>query len=106
MKKIDEIELYRIITVKFLPATNKRKARVKLTEKKDGFNIYKTVSKTLQYKINEGGHIEQAYNYLLQQGFNVTGRAYNTKEFYFICERNLNNTINNYKEKRYKNPTI
>lgn len=103
MKNINEIELYRIITVKFLPITDNKKARIKLTEKEDGFNIHRTVSKILEYKINEGGYIEQAYNYLLKQGFNVTGRAYNTKEFYFICERNLNNTINNHKEKRYKN---
>ena len=106
MKKINEIELYRIITVKFLPMNNTKKARIKLTEKKDGNNISNTVTKILNYDMYGGQYTEQAYNYLSQQGFNVTGRAYNTKEFYFICKRNLNNTINNHKEKRYKNPTI
>ena len=75
-----EFKKYRSIKVKFLPATNYRGYRFKLTD--DFFNQ----SLTINCSDNIDSTIEEGINELNRLGFNVIGYSENKDDYSVICD--------------------
>ena len=85
MKKAFELPNYRIINVSFLGATNFSGSRIKLSETKR-YNNSKTESKVLSYDYRIGDTMEQAYDILVRNGWNVICRASDNDHYFFLCD--------------------
>ena len=67
----NEVKNMRTIRVKYLPATNNKCSRIKLTEQR--FQITDTVTLSYDYRIGNG--TEQAIEYLQNKGINILGKS-------------------------------
>ena len=82
MKTYYNIPNTRAIFVKFLPMTNCRGERIKFSE-----NYRSGETKIVSFTWKTGTVIEQAFQYLVQSGFDVVGRA-TTKDNYIFFVNN------------------
>lgn len=80
-----EIKNYRQIKVKFLPPTNNRGSLIKIYEPKR-YGSDKTESKTFSYCYKIGDVMEQSYQILKSNGFNVVARASELENYIFLCD--------------------
>ena len=85
IKKAFQLPNYRQIKVKYLPATNSSGSRVKIYEPKR-YNDDKTTSKTFGYSYEFGDIMEQSYQILTANGFNVISRASEQQNYIFLCD--------------------
>ena len=83
--KAFQVPNYRMIKVKFLGPTDTRGARVKIYESKR-YNDYKTQSIVLSYSYEHADIMEQAYELLIKNGFNVIARASQFENYVFLCD--------------------
>ena len=84
-KQAYKINNYRQIKVKFLGPTNNNGSRLKIYEPKR-YNNDKTQSKTFSYCYKTGCIMEQAYNILIDNGFDVVARASDNENYIFLCD--------------------
>ena len=76
---------YRLIKVKFLPPTNFRGDRIRISEaKRSSDNSVK--SKTFSYNYGGGDTLEQAQEILTRNGWNIKGFATEVGENTFFCD--------------------
>jgi len=80
-KKFYSIENTRAIKVKYIPCTNTRGARVKLT---DDYLSERKQSVYLSYDYEVSDVAKQALEFLIDKGFNVVARASNVNEYLFM----------------------
>jgi hypothetical protein len=92
MKKAFEIKNLRQIKVKYLPPTNYSGSRIKIYEPKR-YNEDKVESKIYSYCYETGDVMEQAYNILINNGFNVICRASEQDNYIFLCDNWSNEFI-------------
>jgi len=85
MKKAFEIKNLRQIKVKYLAPTNYSGSRIKIYEPKR-YNDDKVESKIYSYCYETGDVMEQAYNILITNGFNVICRASEQENYIFLCD--------------------
>jgi len=92
MKKAFEIKNLRQIKVKYLPPTNYSGSRIKIYEPKR-YNEDKVESKIYSYCYETADVMEQAYNILINNGFNVICRASEQDNYIFLCDNWSNEFI-------------
>jgi len=67
----NQVQNMRAIRVKYLPATNNRGSRIKLTEQR--YQTTDTITLSYDYAIGNG--TEQAINYLQNKSINILGKS-------------------------------
>jgi hypothetical protein len=92
MKKAFEIKNLRQIKVKYLSPTNYSGSRIKIYEPKR-YNDDKVESKIYSYCYETGDVMEQAYNILITNGFNIICRASEEDNYIFLCDNWSNEFI-------------
>ena len=85
MKKAFEVPNFRVIRVSFLGATNNSGSRIKLSEVKR-YNDDKTKSKIFSYDYRIGDTMEQAFEILVRNGWNIVCRASDNDAYMFLCD--------------------
>jgi predicted molibdopterin-dependent oxidoreductase YjgC len=85
MKKAYQLQNLRQIKVSFLGPTNNRGARIKIYESKR-YNDDNTKSKIFSYSYSIGDVMEQAFQILVNNGFNVVCRASDFDNYIFLCD--------------------
>ena len=85
MKKVHEIQNFRMIKVSFIAPTNSRGARIKLTETKR-YNNQKTESKIFSYCYQTGDMEQQAFDILISNGFNIVCRCSDIDNRMILCD--------------------
>ena len=71
---------YRGIKIKYLGATDYRGSRIKLTDERF------SQSKTINYSYNSGHTIDQAIDYLNNNGFKVVGYSEMKNDYVIFCD--------------------
>jgi hypothetical protein len=84
-KQAFKLNNLRQIKVKFLGPTNYNGARIKIYEPAR-YNDEKTKRKTFSYSYECGDVMEQAYEILTRNGFNVICRASEQDNYIFLCD--------------------
>ena len=84
-KQAFEVENLRQIKVKYLAPTNYSGSRIKIYEPKRYYDD-KTTSKVYSYDYEIGDVMEQAYQILVNNGFNVVCRASELENYIFLCD--------------------
>ena len=100
MNNAFQIPNYRQIKVKAIPATNTRGTRIKIYESAR-YNDQKTTSKMFGYNYEIGDVLEQAYQILVNNGYNVVARASEQDNYVLLCNNwgeDFGEGINNLKE--------
>lgn len=84
MKKVHEIQNFRMIKVSFVAPTNSRGARIKLTETKR-YNEQKTETKIFSYCYQTGDTEQQAFDILTKNGFDIVARCSDVDNYIILC---------------------
>lgn len=90
MQKL-ELNNYNLIEVKYLPATNTRGSRVKLT------SLTLEESTTIPYNYSLNSITDMATDYLVKQGQKIQGKAHG-KNFDYIILKPINNEFKSIKK--------
>lgn len=85
MKKSFEIPNYRLIKVGFVSPTKTRGARIVIFEPAR-YNDDKTQRKYFSFDYSIGDTMEQAYQILTRNGFNIVARASEVENYIFLCD--------------------
>ena len=83
-KKAFEIQNLRQIKVKYLPPTSNSGSRVKIYEPKRYYED-KVESKIYPYSYDFADIMEQAYDILTRNGFNIVCRSSEEDNYIFLC---------------------
>lgn len=84
-KQAFEVKNYRQIKVGFIGPSNTRGARIKIFEPAR-YNGDTTQRKHFSYDYSVGDIMEQAYEILTRNGFNVVARASEFEHYIFLCD--------------------
>ena len=84
-KQAFQVPNYRQIKVKYIGATNYRCSRVCIFEPKR-FNDDKTQRKYFSYSYKYGDIMEQAFQTLKENNFNIVGRCSDLDGYTFLCD--------------------